>query len=306
MGTRYHVKYVTDGSVNSVLVADAVLSALRSVDYRMSTYNPDSELMQFNNSDVGDSVTVSSELALLLGRSLELSRISGGAFDVTVGPLVNIWGFGPGFRPEQVPSDQELAEAFAKVGYQALQLENDQLIKTRPLFVDLSAIAKGYAVDKVADALEAMGISNYLIEVGGELRVGGTKANGQDWLIGIEQPDSVVREARLAIRAPGQAIATSGDYRNYFEKDGIRYSHTIDPTTGRPVTNRLASVTVVAPECMDADAWATMLMVLGEKKGLALAQQEGVAAYFIYHGEEGFDAVYSDGFAPYLTEQSQL
>ncbi len=302
MGTAYQVKYVSDGRVNSVVVADAVREALAAVDLRMSTYKPSSELMQLNAAPLGEH-RLSPELAAVLGRSLELAELSEGALDVTVGPLVNLWGFGPDLRPERMPSETELASAFARTGFRALKLDGERVFKEQERFIDLSSIAKGYAVDQVAAALEGLGIRDYLVEVGGELRVGGRKPDLSDWLIGIEEPDSIERTARLAIRAPGLGIATSGDYRNYFEHDGVRFSHTIDPATGRPITNRLASVTVVAPDCMSADGWATALMVLGEQKGLALAQAQGLAAYFIFHGEQGFESAYSEAFAAYLIEQ---
>lgn len=306
MGTTYHVSYVADVSVHSVVVADAVRGALQAVDLRMSTYRADSELMRFNQLAIDTPFAASPELLQVVGQSLALSQISGGAFDVTVGPLVNLWGFGPDLRTDKAPTEAALAAAFTRVGYQALTIEEGQLLKKQDVFVDLSAIAKGYGVDRIAQALEELGVHNYLVEVGGELRIGGRKPGGQDWLIGIEEPNSELREARLAIRAPGQAIATSGDYRNYFEEDGIRYSHTINPKTGRPVTNKLASVTVVSEECMVADAWATLLMVLGETEGLRLATNQGVAAYFIYHDASGFKSVYTDTFSPYLTQQGTL
>jgi thiamine biosynthesis lipoprotein len=219
----------------------------------------------------------------------EVSEASGGAFDVTVGPIVNTWGFGP-VKQARPPTDAEIAAARADVGYRLLAIDAaaGTIAKARPdMYADLSAIAKGFGVDQVARALDARGIGRYMVEVGGEVRVRGTNAAGVPWQVGIERPDETVQRAQLVVPMANVSMATSGDYRNYFEKDGRRFSHEIDPTTGHPIRHRLASVTVLAPECAFADAYATALLVLGPERGYALALKKGLAAYFIERRPEG-------------------
>jgi thiamine biosynthesis lipoprotein len=183
-----------------------------------------------------------------------------------------------------------------------MQLSESQISKTSPVRLDLSAVAKGYAVDLVADLLEMLALPDYLVEVGGEMRLGGSNSQGKPWRIAVEQP-SVIPQVQRIIELGDVAMATSGDYRNYFEVDGVRYSHTIDPRTGRPITHSLASVTVLAPTCAEADAWATALSVMGEEQGLAVAEQLNLPVYMLVKSENGFKAVSSLAFDPYLNDQ---
>ena len=252
----------------------AVATALDGVVARMSAYREDSEVTRVNRHRSGTPVPVAADTFAVLALAREVSDASGGAFDVTVAPAVNAWGFGPGGARRVVP-ERELAGLRPQLGWQRLALDaaTTSVRKSAPdVAVDLSGIAKGYAVDVAARALEALGLADYMVEAGGEIRTRGHNAGGDPWQIAIERPDAVPQRAQRIVPLSGLAMATSGDYRIYFERDGVRYCHEIDPATGRPVRHALASVSVVAPTCGAADAWATALMVLGPERGLALAQ----------------------------------
>lgn len=337
MGTTYSITYVsTPFSHSADRVKKQVDTLLEAINDSMSTYREDSELMQFNRAEIGKPFKASGELVDLVERSLVVSRMSDGAYDVTVGPLVNLWGFGPSDAsrqasqskkessgsddkkapefvqwminnyPAELPSDEEIAAAQAKVGYQAViaDTRNDKLTRTKDVFVDLSSIAKGYGVDKVAYLLKSEGINSYLVEIGGEVIVGDSKPDGSPWKLGIRGPAMTGSNPALIVELENRAMATSGDYLNYFEVDGQKYSHTINPRTGHPEMGRLAEVAVIEDNASEADALATLFMVLGDKEGLKLANREGIAAYFTYHTEKGFEAVSSDAFKPYLPEQN--
>jgi thiamine biosynthesis lipoprotein len=228
---------------------------------------------------------------------------SNGALDPSVGPLVDLWGFGPSPGEDQIPSEKQITIALATVGFDAVIIDSsDQsIIKTRPVVIDLSAVAKGYAVDLVADLLEMNALPDYLIEVGGETRVSGLNPQGQPWRLAIESP-LLIGQIETVLALTSGAVATSGDYRNYFERDGIRYSHTIDPRDGKPIIHTLASVTVLADTCAEADAWATALLVLGNTEGLDLANRLGLAVYMLARDGDEYTASYSKMFEPYLVE----
>ncbi len=263
---------------------------LEEVDRKMSTYLADSELSRFNRSTNTDWQPVSQDLAKVVVAALEVSRWSDGVFDVTVGPLVNLWGFGPDPRRDQAPSDEDIEAAKARVGYENLEarLDPPAMRKHRPdLYVDLSAIAKGFAVDLLGEYLESLGIKDYLVEIGGELRLKGNGPRGGGWRIAIEKPVPKERQIEKILTLTDIAVATSGDYRNYFEAGGKRFSHTIDPRTGRPIEHRLASVTVLCHTTMQADALATALMVLGPDAGLAKAEKDKIPALFIVKEDDG-------------------
>jgi thiamine biosynthesis lipoprotein len=213
-----------------------------------------------------------------------ISALSDGAFDVTVGPLVNLWGFGPETQPFRIPEAQAIVDARERVGYRKLHCrpQPPALRKDQPdLYVDLSGIAKGYGVDRIADILEQAGVAAYLAEIGGELRAKGTKPGDKPWRIAIERPSADSREVYRIVPLKDAAMATSGDYRNFYEHDGRVYSHTIDPSTGRPVEHLLASVTVITEDCATADGLATALLVLGPERGVELAESLGLAAFFV-------------------------
>jgi thiamine biosynthesis lipoprotein len=291
LGTSFAVKasFLPSG-VDPEKLKTELETKLEEVDREMSTYLPDSELSRFNRSASTDWQPVTPNLAKVVAKALEVSRLSDGAFDVTVGPLVNLWGFGPDARRNQAPETSAIEAAKARVGYQYLQarLSPPALRKLRPeLYVDLSAIAKGFAVDYLAEHLESLGVGDYLVEIGGEVRVKGRSPTGRKWRVAIEKPVPKLSQIEKILELSDIAVATSGDYRNYFEAGGKRFSHTIDPRTGWPISHRLASVSVLCPTTMEADALATALMVLGEEQGFTLAEKEGIPALFIVKQAEG-------------------
>lgn len=302
MGTTYHIRYVTaDPRHDSEQLQERVDGLLAQINSQMSTYDPQSELSRFNSKLTTEPVVVSRSLENVVARALAIAEETDGLLDVTVGPLVNLWSFGPQQRPESVPTAVELEAAMKMTGYRHLTVENHQLQKSIPeLYVDLSTIAKGYAVDRVARLLEQMEIQNYLVEIGGEMRIKGSKPGNQPWRIAIEKPDATQRAAQRIVEINNAAIATSGDYRNYFEEDGQRYSHIIDPRTGKPIQHNLVSVTVITDNCMDADAYATALTVMGPEQALTFAEQKGLAVMLITRENDAFKEYTSTAFQPYL------
>jgi thiamine biosynthesis lipoprotein len=294
MGSTFNVKLDPAGQPAERL-QEAVWSALQSVDARMSLHRPESELNGFNRAGAGAPVPMSAELFAVLAAAQDISRWSDGAFDVTVAPAVETWGFGVN-RQRRVPAADQVAAQRGKVDWRALELDpthRNASKRHQGLQVDLGGIAKGYGVDAVARSLDGLGIAHYMIEVGGEVRTKGLNAASEPWQIGVEEPDATPQRARHIVPLSGRAMATSGDYRIYFEEGGRRYSHEIDPTTGAPIAHRLCSVTVVADDCMRADGLATALIVLGPDRGFALAEASGLAAHFIERNAPGR---YSDRF----------
>ncbi|QFT54654.1 FAD:protein FMN transferase [Microbulbifer sp. THAF38] len=303
MGTSYHITLVdVPDAIDRNALQKLIDSELQQVNQEMSTYINDSELMLLNRGPIGEPIPVSQPLADIVEMSLDIYRRSNGAFEVTVGPLVNLWGFGPKPEPEQIPADADIERLLKVVGSDALSVtrQPNTITRQRPVEIDLSAIAKGHGVDRVALLLERQGVRNYLVEIGGELRTRGVNPKGKAWRIGIEAPDSFGQMVQQPIEVSGKAVATSGDYRNYYERDGIRYSHSIDPRTGRPLTHNLASVTVVAESCAEADGLATALNVLGAKEGLDLAERDNLAVFMLVKTDKGFEERFSSAFAPYL------
>ncbi len=292
MGTRYTVK-VVDLPGHPQTVENDIQRELQRIDGLMSTYRGDSELSKLNRFDrTGEWFDVSPQTAAVIEEALAVGRLTGGAFDVTVGPLVNLWNFGPDKTiVEEVPTPEAIETAAIRVGFQHVELRTDPPAvrkKLAGLYIDLSGVAKGYAVDRVAEYLAGRGMENFLVEIGGEVRAAGNNHLGVPWRIGVERPVAGIRTIEKAVALLDLAMATSGDYRNYFERDGVRYSHIIDPRTGRPVTHRLASVTVLDASCARADALATALMVLGPREGFELAQREKLAVLMIVRGDDGF------------------
>ena len=306
MGTTYTVKAIqVPAEVDDSDLQPAVEQILEEINRQMSTYDRHSELSRFNDNQTTDWVTVSPALLTVIEEALRVSGLTGGAFDVTVGPLVNLWGFGPTMTEDDIPADEEITSARARVGYRHVHTQHSPsaLKKDRAdIAIDLSAIAKGYAVDQVAKYLESLAIANYLVEIGGELKAKGRNPQDQAWTIAIEEPAPGKRAIKRVIQITDRGLATSGDYRNFFEKDGRRYSHAMDPRTGRPVQHRLASVTVVSETAMQADAMATALLVLGPEAGYALAQQEELAAFFIVINDDGFAEKSTPEFKHYFLQ----
>lgn len=302
MGTTYSIRWVDTDEERVETLRPLVDNLLKEVNQQMSTYIPDSELSRFNSLSAGGSLEVSPQLAEVVSESLRISELSDGAFDVTVGPLVNLWGFGPDGRIIKAPSEEKVESLREEVGYGNISVSGNRLSKKGDQYVDLSAIAKGYGVDEVAALLEKQGIKDYLVEIGGELRASGLKPGGEDWRIAIESPVAGERDVERVVSVSDTGIATSGDYRNYFEENGQRFSHTIDPRTGRPITHKLASVTVLRPKCYEADALATTLMVLGDEAGPKFAEEHGIAAFFIIKQDEGFIERSTPEFDSFLQE----
>jgi len=283
MGSTYTVKLAGHGGLAAEAARDAVHDALQSIERRMSTYLPDSELSRLNRAAAGTPFALSAETFAVLALAREIALDTRGAFDVTVAPFVDAWGFGPS-RHQRIVAEQERRALLPRVGQDKLTLDADRraAVKARAdVAADLSAIAKGYGVDHAARALDALGVANYMIEAGGEVRTRGRNAEGAPWQIAIEAPDATPQRPWLVVPLSGLSLATSGDYRIYFERDGRRYCHEIDPENGQTIDNGVASVSVVSPECARADALATALMVMGEARGAAFAAERGIAAYFI-------------------------
>lgn len=302
MGTWYTVKYLPlttdDLLLSSEQINPQIHASLVRVDKLMSTYKSDSEVSRFNAVESGHWFDVSNETFEVISLAQRISEQTAGRFDITVAPLVDLWGFGPDYKEESVPDKEQISELLNQLGYHNLELDQAELKirKKTTLRIDLSAIAKGFAVDQVADYLDELGVISYMVEVGGEIRTRGTKPGDKPWRIAIESPDSQQRDVHSILDVTDQAVATSGDYRNYFEKDGQRYSHTIDPQTGYPIIHNLASVTVVGQSAAEVDALATAFSVMGADQAMHYAKAYNVAAYFIVKEEEGFTIRASDAF----------
>ncbi|GAA3896712.1 FAD:protein FMN transferase [Halomonas cibimaris] len=306
-GTFYQV------TVNAALTQDernaleaGFLDELEQVDKTMSTYRDDSDLVAFNRAPLGEWQTLPAALIEVMALGQQVARQSGGAFDVTVGGLVNLWSFGPEARPQEIPADDVLAARLRQIGFEALDVDEParRARRERDVFVDLSAVAKGYATDRVAAYLDAQGIEHYLVNLGGDLITRGYRNPDEHtpWRIGIEKPRASGRSAQYVIPLSGMSVATSGDYRHYFEQDGQRFSHTVDPRTGRPITHSLASVTVVDPSNARADAWATAMTVLGAEDGMALARRLDLRVLMLVREGDGWQSLASPAFAEFIGE----
>ena len=304
MGTTYNIKYIPSETTPSPEVLQAEVDRLlEEVNDQMSTYRKDSELSRFNQNQSSEAFEVSPQTATVVKEAIRLNGLTLGALDVTVGPLVNLWGFGPEARPEVVPTDAELAERKANTGIVHLSVEGNTLSKDIPnLYVDLSTIAKGWGVDVVADYIQSEGIQNYMVEVGGEMRLKGVNREGVAWRIAIEKPSVEERAIQEIIEPGDMAIATSGDYRNYFERDGVRYSHIINPETGKPINHKVVSVTVLDKSSMTADGLATGLMVLGEEQGMKIAEKNNIPVFMIVKTENGFKELASSAYKPFMNK----
>ena len=297
MGTTYHIKYIENGEqkAGAEQAHKQIDLILQDVNDKMSTYIATSELSRFNQSrETHKAIEISADFGKVVAEAIRLNKLTEGALDVTVGPVVNLWGFGPERRTDKQPSAEEIAQRQAWVGIEKLKLvENNGhywLEKAVPeLYVDLSSIAKGFGVDQVADYLESINAQNYMVEIGGEIRAKGQNSEGKPWQIAIEQPSFDGKQAvQQVIGLVDGAMATSGDYRNYFEQNGQRFSHEIDPKTGYPIQHKLASITVFAPTSMTADGLSTGLFTLGEQKALEVAEREQLPIFMIIKQDNGY------------------
>lgn len=295
MGTTYRVTLVAPPRTLDEKTVTAFVSAeLERINDLMSSYDPDSQLSRFNAQKTTDWFAIDADTLSLIDVARHISKETLGAYDVTMGSVSALWGFGPDGNRETsaaLPKLDEILVLLNNIGYQLLLLEPEQgaIRKLSPdLMVDLSSIGKGFAVDKVGELLEARGVSRYLVEIGGEIRTRGLAADGERWKVGIEWPEVAQQKVPVGVSLENSHIATSGDYRNYREVDGQRYSHILDGRTGFPISHSLAAVTVLHGSTALADAWATAFMVIGYDEALAIATKKGLAAHFTLKQGDGF------------------
>ena len=301
MGTTWSVVYRNAQDQDPAALEAAIERELEAVNQALSTYIADSEISLVNAAEGPLRQELSERFAAVLDAALSVGDMTAGAYDITVGPLVELWGFGARDFSGSVPSDEALEAALAAVGAARLawDAETGVLEKPQGMRIDLSSIAKGYAVDRLSELLMARGITDSLVEIGGELRARGQRPEGGPWRLAVESPDPAQSRFVDALAISDAAVATSGDYRNYFEVDGRRYSHLVDPRTGFPVDHELVSVTVVHRDCMIADALATALIVMGLEAAQTLADAEGLAAHFVTRDGEGLAVHYTPEFEQY-------
>ncbi len=302
MGTTYQVKVATDQSLDKKALEIELESELTLINRIMSTWRHDSNLSVFNRSPIGQPMPVPDELIRVLQLSNLIHQISDGAFDVSIGPLVNLWGFGPDAVSDGIPTEARIDEALLQTGINHLHIQNGTLTRQIDLQIDLSGIAKGYAVDRISQLLSRKGLENHLVEIGGELKARGVNDRRIHWLIAIEKPAGLESSIFRTLPLDDLAMATSGEYRHYREIDGKRYSHTIDPRTGKPVTHHLASVTVIHESAAMADGFATAINVLGPDDGMSLAIKQKLSVLFIIKSVNGFVEKRSPSMDAYLKE----
>jgi len=289
MGSTYTIKYLRHSGLPAAReVQVEVEQILAEVDRQMSTYRSDSDIERFNALPANRCQVMPAPVLELIRVGEQLSQQSGGSYDLTVEPLMNLWGFGPQSREEKVPSAEALATARQRVGHQHLRIDGEQLCKDAAVEVDFNSIAAGYTVDRIAARLEALGIHDYLAQATGELKASGHKLDGSPWKIALEVPRDDQQTAQRILALDGQGVSTSGDYRNYFLQDGRRFSHTFDARTGEPVLHTLASVTVINPSTLMADGLSTLLLILGPERAWDYAQTHDIAAFFVLRADTGF------------------
>jgi thiamine biosynthesis lipoprotein len=284
MGTTYNVKVVgTPGDVDAEAVRRTIDAVLASVDVEMSTYRSDSHISRFNAARSTEWIDVPMGLARVAAAAQAVSERSDGTFDITVAPLIEAWGFSASGEPEKLPTDAQLVELRDRIGYRLLEvrLEPAALRKRHPeLMIDVNGVAPGYAVDVLAERFHALGLRDFMIDIGGEVLARGRNASGAAWRIAVERPEDIDPKPFTIIELADRSVTTSGEYRRYFERDGQRYSHTIDPRTGHPIASH-GSVAIVGATSLEIDAWATALNVLGPDAGLKLADEQGFAAMYL-------------------------
>ncbi len=312
MGTSYNIKIVEDSIFTkgkfSKIVKPGVDSLLYKVNQKMSTYISDSEISMFNSFADTTWFPISKEFALVVKAAIFIGDTSNQALDVTVGPLVNLWGFGPNGEIKNLPDSQEvkLMKSLTGLNKIKVQFHPSAIKKAQPdMYLDLSSIAKGYGVDKVAEYFNHLGLNNYMVEIGGEVRASGVNENREYWRIGISTPNNSGSIEKIVL-LNNMSMATSGDYHNYFVKNGKRYSHTIDPRTGYPITHNLASVSVIAKTCMMADGYATALDVLGPISGLLYADTLKLPVFMIVHKNGKFTEEKNIQFDKYLYKKERI
>lgn len=307
MGTFYSVKVSGDIAVSKEQLQHQIDALLEQANDDISTYRADSVLSRFNHSRSTNPQAIPHGMANIILMALRIGHDTGGAMDITIGPLVNLWCFGPDKCPVKVPTQQQIAAAQKKVGLQHLNLFSDSrgewLQKDLPdMYVDLSTLGEGYGTDELVRLMTRNGITNYLVSVGGAVSAHGVNSQGKPWRVAIQKPTDRENAVQALVDLQGYSISTAGSYHNYFEQDGQHYSHTIDPSTGKPIQHRLVSATVIASTALEADGWDTGLMVLDTEKALQLAQEKGLAAYLISKTNDGFITVMTPQFKAFLVQ----
>ena len=305
MGTYWRASLAGVDTARAETLRQQIQAQLDGDDRLLSTWKPDSALSRFNQSRSTAPWPVTPAMSDIVTESLRVGAKTHGAMDITVGPLVNLWGFGPDKQPVKTPDASQIAQAKAKTGLHHLTVINkaDQqwLQKDIPdLYVDLSTVGEGYAADHLARLMEQQGISRYLVSVGGAVVTRGSNADGNPWRVAIQKPTDQENAVQAVVDLNGHGISTSGSYRNYYELDGKRISHVIDPATGQPIQHKLVSVTVISPTALEADAWDTGLMVLGTEKAQQVAQENQLAVYMITKEDKGFSVWMSPQFKTFL------
>lgn len=303
MGTTYNVTVVlARGQTVPEGLHQQIEGWLAAINQSMSTFIDDSELMKLNRAPTDEWLPVSEMLLEVLREAQRITEMSEGAFDITVGPLVDLWGFGPPPAGDEIPSEERIRDVQSRVGSEhlAIRLEPPAIKKDVDLRMDLSAIAKGFGADYVGRQLKALGLENHLVEIGGDLVVSGYNPRGNPWRIGVEKPSLSRQGVQEAVALKAGGMATSGDYRNFYERGGQIYTHILDPRLGRPVKTTLMSVTVIAESAARADGLATAMSVMGADAALAMAEREGIAAYFIAREGSALITKESSAFSDYV------
>lgn len=308
MGTFWRISLADVAPERKESLQKAIQQRLDEDDHQLSTWKTDSVLSRFNQYRGSDPQPISDNMADIITLSMRIGQKTAGAMDITVGPLVNLWGFGPDKQPVTSPTQAQINAAKALTGLQHLRVsqraEGAYLQKDLPgLYIDLSTVGEGFATDHLARLMEQQGINSYLVSVGGAVLTRGKNAQGQPWKVAIQKPTDKENAVQAVVDLQGHGISTSGSYRNYYELDGKRISHVIDPTTGRPIQHKLVSATVIATTALEADGWDTGLMVLGEEKAKALALRENLAVYLIEKQDDGFTTWMSPQFRAFLLPQ---
>ncbi|MNH52429.1 Thiamine biosynthesis lipoprotein ApbE precursor [compost metagenome] len=308
MGTYYAVTLSDPFPGGQVALQGEVDALLARLNQEISTYDPDSLISRFNRDAGKAPMPIPASMARIVRQGMDAGRLTRGKLDVTVGPLVNLWGFGPDKRPVKRPTAEQITQGRERVGIDKLSLtpQGDHFLlgKSIPnLYLDLSTLGEGAASDEIATLLERKGVHNYLVEVAGAVRSKGHNDKGNPWRVAIVEPSDRPGAIEDVVTPNGMALSTAGSYRNYYELDGRRYSHIIDPATGEPVTHKLVSASVITPTALEADALDTALMVMGPEQAMAFATEHKLAVYLIEKTDQGFAARHTPEFAPYLVRR---
>ncbi|MFT6732056.1 MAG: thiamine biosynthesis lipoprotein [Polaribacter sp.] len=300
MGTTYQIT-VESTQEKELYLKQKIDARLIEINQLMSTYIKSSELSLFNLNKLDSCIPMSAENLFVIREANRVSKQTNGKFDITLDLLIKEWGFDSKKTNNHIPEEATILKLLKKIGYSKLQIQNNCILKeNKSLSVNLSAIAKGYGVDQIAKIISDTGVKNYLVEIGGETASKGVNSKSKSWRLAIEAPIEKTRQIQKIFEPHNLGVATSGNYRNFFEKDGKRYSHTIDPTTGKPITHNLASVTVLHQQTMLADAYATAFMVMGKESSLAFAEENNIALYLLIKSDEGFVERHSSEFVKHF------